>query len=80
MATPPNVNKTINDEKITPDAKQVKLFSGPDGENMDSINESQQAQPESLDTQSLIICSSDGQSFDLTTVVKNIYLILNFVA
>jgi len=32
MATPSNVNKTINDEKITPDAKQVKLFSGPDGE------------------------------------------------
>jgi hypothetical protein len=32
---PSNVNKTINDEKITPDAKRVKLFSGPDGEKMD---------------------------------------------
>jgi len=32
MATSSNVNKTINDEKITPDAKQVKLFSGPDRE------------------------------------------------
>ena len=41
MATPSNVNKTINDEKITPDAKRVKLFSGPDGEKIDSINESQ---------------------------------------
>jgi hypothetical protein len=40
MATPSNVNKTINDEKITPDAKRVKLFSGPDGEKMVSINES----------------------------------------
>ena len=61
MATPSNVNKTINDEKITPDAKRVKLFSGPDDENMDSINESQQPQPESLDTlESLILCSSDG--------------------
>ena len=28
MATPSNVNKTINEEKITPDAKRVKLFSG----------------------------------------------------
>jgi hypothetical protein len=28
MATPSNVNKTINDEKITPDAKRVKLISG----------------------------------------------------
>jgi hypothetical protein len=37
MPTPSNVNKTINDEKITPDAKRVKLFSGPDGEKMDSI-------------------------------------------
>ena len=74
MATPSNVNKTINDEKITPDAKRVKLFSGPDGEKMDSINESQQPQPESLDTQSLILCSSDGQSFDLTTVIKNAIL------
>ena len=74
MATPSNVNKTINDEKITPDAKRVKLFSGPDGEKIDSINESQQqAQPESLDTQSLILCSSDGQSFDLTTVIKKCY-------
>jgi hypothetical protein len=27
MATPSNVNKTINDEKITPDAKRVNLFS-----------------------------------------------------
>jgi hypothetical protein len=41
---------------------------------MDSINESQQPQPESLDTQSLILCSSDGQSFDLTTVIKNAIL------
>jgi hypothetical protein len=32
MATPSNINKTINDEKITPDAKRVKLFSGPNGE------------------------------------------------
>jgi hypothetical protein len=74
MATPSNINKTINDEQITPDAKRVKLFSGPDGEKMDSINESQQPQPESLDTQSLILCSSDGQSFDLTTVIKNAIL------
>jgi hypothetical protein len=75
MATPSNVNKTINDKKITPDAKRVKLFSGPDGEQMDSINESKhQPQPESLDTQSLILCSSDGQSFDLTTVIKNAIL------
>ena len=74
MATPSNVNKTINDENITPDAKRVKLFSGPDGEKMDSINESQQPQPENLDTQSLILCSSDGQSFDLTTVIKNAIL------
>ena len=65
MATPSNVNKTINDEKITPDAKRVKLFSGPDGEKMDSINESQQPQPESLDAQSLILCS---------TVIKNAIL------
>ena len=28
MATPSNVNKTTNEEKITPDAKRVKLFSG----------------------------------------------------
>ena len=62
MATPSNVNKTINDEKINPDAKRVKLFSGPDDEKMDSISESQQPQPESLDTQSLILCSSDGHS------------------
>ena len=41
---------------------------------MDSINESQQPQPESLDTQSFILCSSDGQSFDLTTVIKNAIL------
>ena len=73
QTTPSNVNKTINDEKITPDAKRVKLFSGPDGEKMDSINESQQPQPESLDTQSLILCSSDGQSFDSTTVIKKCY-------
>ena len=32
LREPSNVNKTINDEKITPDAKRVKLFSGPDGE------------------------------------------------
>ena len=41
---------------------------------MDSTNESQQPQPESLDTQSLILCSSDDQSFDLTTVIKNAIL------
>ena len=60
MATPSNINKTINGEKITPDAKRVKLFSGPNGETMDSINESQQPQSESLDTQSLILCSSES--------------------
>lgn len=78
MATPSNVNKTINDEKITPDAKRVKLFSGSDGEKMDSIYESQQPQPESHDTQYFILCSSDGQSFDLTTVIKNAILNQNF--
>ena len=46
MTTPSNVNKTINEEKITPDAKRVKLFSGSDVERMDSINES--LQPKTL--------------------------------
>jgi outer membrane protein assembly factor BamA len=48
MATPSNVNKTINDEKITPDAKRVKKLYGPDGEQMDSINKSQQHNPKVL--------------------------------
>ena len=48
MATPSNVNKTINDEKITPDAKRVKLFSGPDGEKMDSITNHSSHNPKVL--------------------------------
>ena len=50
------------------------MLSRPDGETIDSMNESQQPQPESIDTQSLILCSSDGQLFDLTTVMKNVIL------
>jgi hypothetical protein len=48
MATPSNVNKTINDEKITPDAKRVKLFSGPDGEKMNSITNHSSHNPKVL--------------------------------